>query len=165
MDPLAALLSERPPPQLSATELRFRIALLEEAARACRVELESRTTGLTSPAKLATQLERSDLGIGPLAEKTGCFDVTLANTGYLARGGEARWQEGAPGQLRHRRGGGTVHRTDAGGAGGGEEACSGAAADKQAGAAAGAGGGADAAQGRQQDGLLRRTPWQEALGE
>ena len=87
MDPLAALLSERPPPQLSATELRFRIALLEEAARACRVELESRTTGLTSPAKLATQLERSDLGIGPLAEKTGCFDVTLANTGYLARGG------------------------------------------------------------------------------
>ena len=44
MDPLAALLSERPPPQLSATELRSRIALLEDAARAYRAELESRTT-------------------------------------------------------------------------------------------------------------------------
>ena len=43
MDPLAALLSERPPQQLSATELRSRIALLEDAARACRAELESRT--------------------------------------------------------------------------------------------------------------------------
>ena len=57
MDPLAALLSERPPQQLSATELCARIALLEDAARAChgrslspllvhlcRTELESRTT-------------------------------------------------------------------------------------------------------------------------
>jgi len=44
MDPLAALLSERPPQQLSATELRARIALLEDAARAYRAELESRTT-------------------------------------------------------------------------------------------------------------------------
>ena len=43
MDPLAALLSERPPHQLSATELRSRIALLEDAARAYRAELESRT--------------------------------------------------------------------------------------------------------------------------
>ena len=46
MDPLAELLSERLPPQLSATELRFRIALLEHAARACGAELESRTAGL-----------------------------------------------------------------------------------------------------------------------
>ena len=46
MDPLAALLSERPPQQLSAMELRSRIALLENAARACRAELESRTTRL-----------------------------------------------------------------------------------------------------------------------
>ena len=42
MDPLAALLSERPPEQLSASELRARIALLEDAARAYRAELESR---------------------------------------------------------------------------------------------------------------------------
>ena len=42
MDPLAALLSERPPQQLSVTELRARIALLEDAARAYRAELESR---------------------------------------------------------------------------------------------------------------------------
>lgn len=41
MDPLAALLSERPPQQLSATELRSRVALLEDTARACRAELES----------------------------------------------------------------------------------------------------------------------------
>ena len=43
MDPLAALLSERPPQQPSlgfATELHFRIVLLEEAARACRAERE-----------------------------------------------------------------------------------------------------------------------------
>ena len=46
MDPLAELLSERPPQQLSATELRSRIALLEDAARAYRAELVSRTTGL-----------------------------------------------------------------------------------------------------------------------
>ena len=46
MDPLAALLSERPPQQLSVTELRARIALLEDAARAYRAELESRTTRL-----------------------------------------------------------------------------------------------------------------------
>ena len=46
MDPLAALLSERPPQQLSATELRSRIALLEDAARAYRAELESRTSWL-----------------------------------------------------------------------------------------------------------------------
>ena len=44
MDPLAALLSERPPQQLSATELRSGIALLEDVARAFRAELESRTT-------------------------------------------------------------------------------------------------------------------------
>ena len=43
MDPLAALLSERPPQQLSRSELRSRIALLEDAARAYRAELESRT--------------------------------------------------------------------------------------------------------------------------
>ena len=46
MDPLAELLSERLPPQLSATELRSRIALLKEAARDCRAELESRTARL-----------------------------------------------------------------------------------------------------------------------
>ena len=46
MDPLAALLSERPPQQLSVTELRARIALLEDAARAYRAELESRTARL-----------------------------------------------------------------------------------------------------------------------
>jgi hypothetical protein len=46
MDPLAALLSERPPQLLSVTELRSRIALLEDAARAYRAELESRTTRL-----------------------------------------------------------------------------------------------------------------------
>ena len=46
MDPLAALLSERPPQQLSVTELRARIALLEDAARAYRAELESPTAGL-----------------------------------------------------------------------------------------------------------------------
>ena len=46
MDPLAALLSERSPQQLSATELHSRIALLEDAARAYRAELESRTTTL-----------------------------------------------------------------------------------------------------------------------
>ena len=34
MDPLAALLSERPPQQLSATELRARIPMLEDAAKA-----------------------------------------------------------------------------------------------------------------------------------
>ena len=37
---------ERPPQQLSATELRSRIALLEHAARAYRAELESRTARL-----------------------------------------------------------------------------------------------------------------------
>ena len=46
MDPLAALLRERPPQQLSATELRSGIALLEDAARAFRAELESRTASL-----------------------------------------------------------------------------------------------------------------------
>ena len=46
MGPLAALLSEPPPQQLSMTELRARIALLEDAARAYRAELESRTTTL-----------------------------------------------------------------------------------------------------------------------
>jgi len=46
MDPLATLLSARPPQRLSATELRARIALLEDAARAYRAELESRTTTL-----------------------------------------------------------------------------------------------------------------------
>ena len=49
MDPLAALLaellSEQPPQQLSASELRSRIALLEDAASAYRAELESRTAG------------------------------------------------------------------------------------------------------------------------
>ena len=44
MEPLAALLSERPPQLLSATELHSRIALLEDAARAYRTELESRTS-------------------------------------------------------------------------------------------------------------------------
>ena len=46
MDALAALLSERPPQQLSVTELRARIALLEDNARTCRAELESRTARL-----------------------------------------------------------------------------------------------------------------------
>ena len=43
MDPLVALLSEPPPQQLSASELRSCIALLEHAAKAHRTELESRT--------------------------------------------------------------------------------------------------------------------------
>ena len=42
--------------------------------------------------------------------------------------GVARWQEGEPGHLRHRRGSGAVHRTDAGGAGGGGAACGASAA-------------------------------------
>ena len=42
MDPLAALLSERPPQQLSVTELRSRIGLLARAVGAYRTELESR---------------------------------------------------------------------------------------------------------------------------
>ena len=46
MDPLAALPSERPPQLLSASELRSGIALLEDAARAFRAELESRTARL-----------------------------------------------------------------------------------------------------------------------
>ena len=46
MDHLAALLSERLPQLLSAPELHSLIALLEDAARACRAELESRTTTL-----------------------------------------------------------------------------------------------------------------------
>jgi len=46
MDPLAALLSEHPPQLLSAWELQSCIALLEDTARACRAELESRTTTL-----------------------------------------------------------------------------------------------------------------------
>eukprot|EP00964_Phaeocystis_antarctica_P012761 scaffold7007_cov66-Phaeocystis_antarctica.AAC.2 len=78
---------------------------------------------------------------------------------------EARWQERAPGHVRHRRGGGAVRRAVAavrravaGGAGGGEETCSGGAADERGGAAAGAGGGADAARGREQGGLLVREP-------
>eukprot|EP00964_Phaeocystis_antarctica_P101194 scaffold66691_cov58-Phaeocystis_antarctica.AAC.4 len=75
--------------------------------------------------------------------------------------GEARWQASAPGQLRHRRGGGVVCRAVAGGEGGrGGAGCSDAAADERGGAAAGAGGGADAARGREQDGLLRRAPRQ-----
>ena len=45
MDTLAALQSEWPQ-QLSATELRSFIALLEDAARACRAALESRTARL-----------------------------------------------------------------------------------------------------------------------
>jgi len=43
---VAALLRERPPQQLSASELRSGIALLEDAARAFRAELESRTARL-----------------------------------------------------------------------------------------------------------------------
>jgi len=46
MDHLAALLSERLPQLLSAPELHSLIALLEDAARACRAELESRITTL-----------------------------------------------------------------------------------------------------------------------
>ena len=46
MDPLAELLSEHPPQLLSATELRSRIALLEDTTRACRAELANRPTTL-----------------------------------------------------------------------------------------------------------------------
>eukprot|EP00964_Phaeocystis_antarctica_P111475 scaffold75835_cov74-Phaeocystis_antarctica.AAC.1 len=77
----------------------------------------------------------------------------------LPRTGEAWWQTGEPGQLRHRRGGGAVCRPNTRGAGGGgAEGGSAAAADERGGAAAGAGGGAGAARGREQDGLLRRGP-------
>ena len=48
MDPLAALLSEQTPQRMSVTELRARIALLEDAARAYRAELESRPTSLVA---------------------------------------------------------------------------------------------------------------------
>jgi len=41
---IGALLSERPPQLLTATELRSRIALLEDTAKACRAEVESRTS-------------------------------------------------------------------------------------------------------------------------
>eukprot|EP00964_Phaeocystis_antarctica_P080070 scaffold49953_cov55-Phaeocystis_antarctica.AAC.2 len=81
----------------------------------------------------------------------------------LPGAGEARWQQGEPGPLRHRRRDGAVRRAHAGGAGGGAKGCSRAgAADERGGAAAGAGGRADAARGREQDGLLRREPpaWQ-----
>eukprot|EP00964_Phaeocystis_antarctica_P041869 scaffold23973_cov45-Phaeocystis_antarctica.AAC.2 len=79
----------------------------------------------------------------------------------LSGASEARWQDGAPGRLCYRCGGGAVRRAIAGGAsGGGGEGCSGATADERGGAAAGAGGGADAARGRQQDGLLRCVPLQ-----
>ena len=43
MDLAAALLNDRSPQQLSATELDSRIALLEDAARAYRAERERRT--------------------------------------------------------------------------------------------------------------------------
>eukprot|EP00964_Phaeocystis_antarctica_P071184 scaffold43389_cov68-Phaeocystis_antarctica.AAC.1 len=77
----------------------------------------------------------------------------------LPGAGVVRWQERAPGLLRHRQGGRAVRRTVAGGASGsGGAACSGAAADERGGAAAGTGGGADAARGRDQDGLLLREP-------
>ena len=46
LSPRCCVLSERPPQQLSASELRSRIALLEGAARACHDELESRTSRL-----------------------------------------------------------------------------------------------------------------------
>ena len=52
MDPLATLLNEHPPQRLSASELHSRIALLEDAARASRAELESRT-GLDALSKLS----------------------------------------------------------------------------------------------------------------
>eukprot|EP00964_Phaeocystis_antarctica_P045021 scaffold25901_cov60-Phaeocystis_antarctica.AAC.2 len=72
---------------------------------------------------------------------------------------EARWQDCAPGHVRHRRGGGAERRAIAGGASGsGGAGCSGGAADERGGAAAGAGGGADAARGREQGGLLWRAP-------
>eukprot|EP00964_Phaeocystis_antarctica_P044718 scaffold25704_cov53-Phaeocystis_antarctica.AAC.1 len=73
----------------------------------------------------------------------------------LSGAGDARWQARAPGQLRHRRGGGAMRRAITGGAGGGCGAgCSGGASDQRGGAAAGACRGADAGGGRQQDGLL-----------
>eukprot|EP00964_Phaeocystis_antarctica_P064308 scaffold38671_cov57-Phaeocystis_antarctica.AAC.6 len=69
-------------------------------------------------------------------------------------------QESESGQLRHRRGGGVVHRAVAGGAGGSTKGCSVAcAADERGGAATGAGGGADAAaRGRDSDWLLWSAP-------
>eukprot|EP00964_Phaeocystis_antarctica_P131160 scaffold95011_cov63-Phaeocystis_antarctica.AAC.3 len=78
----------------------------------------------------------------------------------LRGAGEVRWQASAPGQLRHRRGGGTVHRAIAGGAvrGGAEGSSVTAAADERGGAAAGAGGGAGATRFREQDGLLWCVP-------
>eukprot|EP00964_Phaeocystis_antarctica_P102460 scaffold67801_cov55-Phaeocystis_antarctica.AAC.4 len=75
----------------------------------------------------------------------------------LRSAGEAQWQNGLHGLLRHRRGGSAVRRAIAGGAG---EGCSGGVADERGGAAAGEGGGADAARGRKQDGLRQRVPHQ-----
>eukprot|EP00964_Phaeocystis_antarctica_P128635 scaffold92429_cov60-Phaeocystis_antarctica.AAC.2 len=84
---------------------------------------------------------------------------TDTDTDFMSAGEDTRWQEGVPGLLRHRRGGGAVRGAVAGGAGGGGGAgCSGAAADERGGAAAGAGRGADPARGRKRDGLLRREP-------
>eukprot|EP00964_Phaeocystis_antarctica_P077330 scaffold47972_cov55-Phaeocystis_antarctica.AAC.3 len=71
----------------------------------------------------------------------------------LSGAGEARWQGSAPGQLRHRRGGGIVRRAFTGVAGGsGGAGCSGAAAAERGDAAAGAGGGADTARGAARQG-------------
>eukprot|EP00964_Phaeocystis_antarctica_P038062 scaffold21783_cov51-Phaeocystis_antarctica.AAC.1 len=78
----------------------------------------------------------------------------------LPGGGDARWQEGEPGQLRHRRASGAVRRAVAGGTGGGGKGGGGAVDVERGGVAAGAGGEADAARGRQQHGLLRRVPQQ-----
>ena len=78
--------------------------------------------------------------------------------------GEPRRQVHLPRPLRHRRGGGAVHRALTGRAGGGGEGSLGARAlpHRRGGAAAGARGGVGAARGRQQGGLLRRVPQPEA---
>ena len=56
MDPLAALLNEQPPQLLSAAGLRSRLKLLEDAARACRAELQTRWMQRAVPGALMDSL-------------------------------------------------------------------------------------------------------------
>ena len=76
-----------------------------------------------------SQAEAEGLTLLKADNKTGYFGVYLdpaRQAQALPGAGEPRWQDGEPGHLRHRRGGGAVRRAVAGGAGGGEAGCSGA---------------------------------------
>ena len=85
MDPLAALLNERPPQQLSTTELRARIALHEDAARAYRAELQRRVTGFwTIYDDLATSdaLSAVASGVGPAPSSLFSAPIVLRADGH-----------------------------------------------------------------------------------